>query len=125
MVPVNFGFPKRVPASGDTICGIFLPAGTDVYVNYHSMMRSQEIFGEDADTFRPERFLGGGPNVAQMIKTIELAFGNGRFMCLGKVLAWLEMNKLFIEVSSRPWPNSDRHSSSGMASSCAAITKVS
>ncbi|KAH8165108.1 hypothetical protein CIB48_g3138 [Xylaria polymorpha] len=98
MVPVNFGFPKRVPASGDTICGIFLPAGTDVYVNYHSMMRSQEIFGEDADTFRPERFLGGGPNVAQMIKTIELAFGNGRFMCLGKVLAWLEMNKLFIEL---------------------------
>ncbi|KAI1754043.1 cytochrome P450 [Xylaria castorea] len=98
MVPVNFGFPKRVPDSGDTLCGTFLPAGTDVYVNYHSMMRSKEVFGEDADSFRPERFLSGGPNVAQMVKAVELAFGNGRFMCLGKVLAWMEMNKLFIEL---------------------------
>ncbi|KAI0451580.1 cytochrome P450 [Xylaria acuta] len=98
MVPVNFGFPKRVPDSGDTLCGTFLPAGTDVYVNYHSMMRSKEVFGDDAETFRPERFLGDGPNVAHMEKIVELAFGNGRFMCLGKVLAWLEMNKLFIEL---------------------------
>ncbi|KAI8946647.1 cytochrome P450 [Xylaria longipes] len=98
MVPVNFGFPKRVPAPGDTLCGTFLPAGTDVYVNYHSMMRSKEVFGEDADTFRPERFLGSGPSVAHMIKVVDLAFGNGRFICLGKVLAWLEMNKIFIEL---------------------------
>ncbi|KAI0550731.1 cytochrome P450 [Xylaria curta] len=98
MVPVNFGFPKRVPGPGDTLCGTFLPGGTDVYVNYHSMMRNKEVFGEDADTFRPERFLGSGPNVAHMVKVIELAFGNGRFMCLGKVLAWMEMNKLFIEL---------------------------
>ncbi|KAI0183420.1 pisatin demethylase [Xylaria flabelliformis] len=98
MVPVNFGFPKRVPDSGDTLCGTFLPAGTDVYVNYHSMMRNKEVFGEDADSFRPERFLGSGPNTAHMIKVVELAFGNGRFMCLGKVLAWMEMNKLFIEL---------------------------
>ncbi|KAI0869404.1 cytochrome P450 [Hypoxylon argillaceum] len=33
MAPVNFGFPKRVPASGDTICGKYVPSGTDVYVN--------------------------------------------------------------------------------------------
>ncbi|KAI0478096.1 cytochrome P450 [Xylaria cf. heliscus] len=96
--PINFGFPKQVPESGDTLCGKFLPPGTDVYVNYHSMMRSKEVFGEDADTFRPERFLGDGPNVAHMIKVVEFIFGSGRFMCLGKVVAWLEMNKLFIEL---------------------------
>ncbi|KAI1426507.1 cytochrome P450 [Xylaria sp. FL1777] len=98
MTPANFGFPKRVPDSGDTICGKFIPGGTEVYVNYHSLMRCQEVFGEDADVFRPERFLGGGPNVAYMSKVLDLVFGGGRFTCLGKPMAELEMNKIFIEL---------------------------
>jgi cytochrome P450 len=99
MVPVNFGFPKRVPASGDTICGTFVPGGTDVYPNYGSLMRNRDVFGEDADTFRPERFLGGGPNIARMAKTVDFAFGYGRTMCLGKSMALIELNKIFVEVS--------------------------
>lgn len=98
MAPVNFGFPKRVPASGDTVCGKFLPAGTDVYPNSHRMMRRKDVFGDDVDTFRPERFLGNGPDVAHMSRVVDGIFGGGRFMCLGKVLALLEINKIFIEV---------------------------
>jgi cytochrome P450 len=98
MLPVNFGFPKRVPAPGDTICGKFIPAGTDVYPNYYSMMRNQDVFGADADVFRPERFLGGGPKVARMLRTVDFGFGHGRFMCLGKNLAQIELNKIFVEV---------------------------
>ncbi|KAI1130051.1 cytochrome P450 [Nemania abortiva] len=98
MAPVNFGFPKRVPASGDTICGKYVPPGTDVYGNYFRMMRSKEIFGNDAEIFRPERFLGDGENVREMVKVVDLAFGGGRFMCLGKSLAVIELNKIFIEL---------------------------
>ncbi|KAI3332250.1 cytochrome P450 [Xylariaceae sp. AK1471] len=98
MVPVNFGFPKRVPASGDTICDKFVPGGTDVYLNYGSLMRNQDVFGEDADVFRPERFLSGGPNIARMVKTVDLAFGYGRYMCLGRPLALMELNKIFVEL---------------------------
>ncbi|KAI0966874.1 cytochrome P450 [Xylaria arbuscula] len=98
MLPVNLGFPKRVPDSGDTVCGKFMPGGTEVYLNYRALMRCEEVFGKDADSFRPERFIGGGPDVAYMSKVVDLAFGGGRFMCLGKVLADIEINKIFIEL---------------------------
>ena len=98
MIPVNFGFPKRVPDEGDIICGIPIPGGTDVYPNYQSLMRCEEVFGKDADIFRPERFLGDGPEVAYRLKVLDFAFGGGHFTCLGRTLAIVEMNKIFIEV---------------------------
>ena len=36
-----------------------------------------------------------------MEKTTELVFGSGRNMCVGKVMAFLELNKIFVEVSVR------------------------
>lgn len=100
MPPVTVGFPKRVPAGGDTICGVFLPAGTDVYQNYATMLRNPAVFGPDAELFRPERLLATDDPaaVAHMKKTIDLTFGFGRFSCLGKVLAQIEMNKIFVEL---------------------------
>ncbi|KAJ8115733.1 hypothetical protein ONZ43_g4599 [Nemania bipapillata] len=101
MAPINFGFPKRVPASGDTICGKYLPPGTDVYANIFRMMHSKEVFGTDADLFRPERFLESELDVKQMVKVVDLVFGGGRFVCLGKALAMIELNKIFIEANSK------------------------
>jgi cytochrome P450 len=100
MPPVTVGFPKRVPAGGDTICGVFLPAGTDVHQNYITMLKNPAVFGPDADLFRPERLLATDDPaaVAHMKKTIDLTFGYGRFGCLGKVLAQMEMNKIFVEL---------------------------
>ncbi|KAI1761555.1 cytochrome P450 [Hypoxylon sp. FL1150] len=97
--PATTGFPKKVPEGGDIICGKFVPAGTDVFVNMWSMMRNREVFGEDADIFRPERFLECDQvKKAELIKNIELAFGHGRWMCPGKTLAWFELNKIFVEL---------------------------
>lgn len=101
--PATAGFPKKVPEGGDTICGKFVPAGTDVFVNMWSMMRNREVFGEDADIFRPERFLEcDAVKKAELIKNIDLAFGHGRWMCPGKTLAWFELNKIFVEVCGIP-----------------------
>jgi cytochrome P450 len=99
MPPIASGFPKRVPAAGDTICGQFIPGGTDVYPNLYCLMHNKDVFGDDAEVFRPERFLGKGPDVARMVKTVDFSFGSGRYMCLGKVLAQIELNKIFVEVS--------------------------
>ncbi|KAI1111821.1 cytochrome P450 [Nemania sp. NC0429] len=98
MVPVVFGFPRRVPPTGDTICGIFIPGGTDVYMNFYSMMHRKDVFGDDAQMFRPERWLSDGPNTVRMVKVVDQLFGGGRFTCLGKTLALLELNKVFIEL---------------------------
>ncbi|KAI1636723.1 cytochrome P450 [Biscogniauxia mediterranea] len=97
--PAITGFPKRVPAGGDTICGQFVPEGTDIFVNLWSMVRNKEVFGEDADLFRPERFLECDETKrTQFMKCIDLAFGHGRWQCPGKTLAWIELNKIFVEL---------------------------
>jgi len=89
MVPATvIGFAKRVPAGGDTICGRFVPGGTDIMVNYYKMPRNKAVFGEDADTFRLERFIECNEKTkARMFKVIDLSFGHGRWICLGKALA--------------------------------------
>ncbi|KAI0172140.1 cytochrome P450 [Hypoxylon sp. FL1284] len=97
--PATTGFPKKVPAGGDTLCGKFVPACTDVFVNLWSLLRNKEVFGEDADIFRPERFLEcDQTQKAELIKKVDLAFGHGRWMCPGKTLAWFELNKIFVEL---------------------------
>lgn len=98
--PLLTGFPKQVPQSGDTICGKFVPGGTDIYIDMYSLMRNKEVFGDDADVFRPERFLVcDKDNKALLLKHIDLVFGHGRWACAGKSLALIELNKVFVEVS--------------------------
>lgn len=98
--PAITGFPKKVPAGGDTICGKFVPEGTDIFVNLWSMLHNKEVFGPDADVFRPERFLEcSDEKKLELMRKIDLAFGHGRWQCPGKTLAWLELNKIFVEVS--------------------------
>ena len=97
--PLVSGFPKQVPPEGDTICGKFVPGGTDISVNIYAMMRDKQVFGEDADVFRPERFLEcDSDKKALLLKHVDLAFGFGRWQCAGKLLAWMELNKIFVEV---------------------------
>ncbi|KAI0811654.1 cytochrome P450 [Xylaria sp. FL0064] len=97
--PAITGFPKKVPAGGDTLCGKFVPEGTDIFVNFWSMLRNEEIFGSDACVFRPGRFLECSEEKrADLLRTVDLAFGHGRWQCPGKTLAWLELNKIFVEI---------------------------
>ncbi|RYP55779.1 hypothetical protein DL771_012370 [Monosporascus sp. 5C6A] len=98
--PLVFGFAKEVPPGGDIICGKAVPAGTEVYVNPMSLMRDQDVFGHDAEIFRPERFIDCNDDTkAKRMKVVDLNFGYGRWLCLGKALAWIELNKIFVEVS--------------------------
>ncbi|KAI1422385.1 cytochrome P450 [Xylaria sp. FL1777] len=97
--PAITGFPKKVPAGGDILCGKFVPEGTDIFVNLWSMLRNKEIFGPDAEVFRPERFLECNQEKrSELMRNVDLAFGHGRWQCPGKTLAWLELNKIFVEI---------------------------
>ncbi|POS69670.1 hypothetical protein DHEL01_v211938 [Diaporthe helianthi] len=93
------GFGKKVPPGGDTICGKFVPEGTEVHGNWVSMLMNPEVFGEDSQLFRPERFLEcDEKQKTYMLKTVDLSFGYGRWLCLGKSLANIELNKIFVEL---------------------------
>ncbi|KAL1856454.1 hypothetical protein Daus18300_010721 [Diaporthe australafricana] len=55
---VAISLPRQVPTGGFYICGQFLPACTRVGVSPHAVGRDTELFGEDADEFPTERWIG-------------------------------------------------------------------
>ena len=90
---------KEVPAGGDTICGFYVPEGTGIGWSTFGMMRNVKIWGNDADIFRPERWLEGtSEEIRKKEIYIELVFGYGKYQCLGKNIASLELNKVFVQV---------------------------
>jgi cytochrome P450 len=102
--PVRNILPKDVPAGGDTVMvdgkPVFLPGGVDIGYSALAMHRDKKVYGEDADLFRPERwFEPDQDKLAAMMKVNELTFGHGRWQCLGKNVAQMELNKTFFEVS--------------------------
>lgn len=101
--PVALLFPKVVPPEGDTLDGQFVPGGTKIAFDSWSFGRRTDVYGDDAEYFRPERFLDAPEERRiEMEKTTELLFGFGRYMCAGKVFAFMELNKIFVEVSRKP-----------------------
>ncbi|AEO58713.1 hypothetical protein MYCTH_2306212 [Thermothelomyces thermophilus ATCC 42464] len=101
-IPFSGLLMKEVPPEGDTINGVFVPGGSRIAHNTLAIMRRPEIFGQDVDVFRPERWLGVSPEQKQlMVQTTELVFGYGRWSCLGKPVAFIELNKVFVELLRR------------------------
>jgi cytochrome P450 len=90
---------KEVPPGGDTINGYFVPEGTSIATNFSAIMGSRELFGPDADVFRPERFIGlQDADLAEMRRNVEMNFGYGRWMCAGKPIALMELHKVYFEL---------------------------
>lgn len=104
MRPALLGLlPKVVPAStGGAFDNLLpgVPAGTAICMNLSSMLRSQKLFGPDADVFRPERFMElESPELRRKMELdVEMVFGYGQWMCVGKTVAFLELNKAVFEV---------------------------
>jgi cytochrome P450 len=57
---------RVVPKEGALIAGRHFPAGTVVGVNAWVAHRNTEMFGPDADVFRPERWLESPESVSAM-----------------------------------------------------------
>jgi cytochrome P450 len=91
---------KCPPPGGATFLGKFIPEGTKVGYVAWSIFRSKEVYGLDANMFRPERWLeADGPTLERMERSADMLFSPGKWMCLGKNVAMLELNKYFVEVS--------------------------
>jgi cytochrome P450 len=104
--PVVNIFSRDVPTEGDTVVvdgeSVFLPGGVCIGYSAYGMHRSESIYGKDAEVFRPERWLVSNPDVlAVMVRTNDLTFGHGKFQCLGKAVAQIEIGKMVFEVSRK------------------------
>jgi cytochrome P450 len=97
--PVMGLMQKTVPPSGEVVDGRFVPAGTNIGYCAWGVLRNREVFGEDANMFRPERWLGvDEERLVEMQRVEDLVFGSGRYGCLGKPVALLELGKALAEV---------------------------
>ncbi|KAF2008622.1 cytochrome P450 [Aaosphaeria arxii CBS 175.79] len=97
--PASGTFFKTVPEGGDVIHGKFVPAGTQIGSSPFGIHHSKKIFGDDAEVFRPERWLESDPErVLEMTSTVDLVFHYGKYQCLGKSVAMMEFNKIFVEL---------------------------
>ncbi len=92
---------KVVPPEGDTINGVFVPGGTEIGQCAWAMQRSKKVFGEDSNVFRPERWLEAKEEkLERMERTFGLLWGYGKYSCPGKIIALMELNKVFSEVKA-------------------------
>ncbi|KAK4173808.1 putative cytochrome P450 pisatin demethylase-like protein [Triangularia setosa] len=92
---IGLSFPRYTPRDGAELLGQFFPGGLRVGCNPQVVQRDKGVFGEDADEFVPERWLG--PDAANMERHM-LNFGGGPHMCLGKNISMLEIYKALPEL---------------------------
>ncbi|KAK0641271.1 cytochrome P450-like protein [Cercophora newfieldiana] len=89
---------RIVPEGGLEIAGHKVPGGTIVGCSAWVVHMNKEIFGEDEEAFRPERWLvGKGEGEEQRVKVMNgtmLQFGMGSRTCIGKNISLLEIYKL-------------------------------
>ncbi|KAJ4412359.1 hypothetical protein N0V91_000831 [Didymella pomorum] len=107
--PVANLFSRIAPDGGDvvTVQGkeYFIPGGTMIGYSAWSMHRNNRtLYGEDAALFKPERWFVDESNaiekdrLKQMIKTNDMVFGYGRWVCLGRNIALIEIHKCIFEL---------------------------
>lgn len=105
MWPPITGLMPKVSPTDDTINGQHIPAGTKICWCAWRVFRNKEVFGDNAEVFRPERWLEADEGQLKLMETTaELAFSPGRWQCLGKSIAFIELNKVFVEVRIHGFP---------------------
>lgn len=76
---------------GLVVDGKVIPAGTCVGISPLAQNRDRAIWGEDADQFRPERWLESEAR-SRYLEARDMTFGgNGPRMCIGRNLALVRM----------------------------------
>ncbi|KAH8651948.1 cytochrome P450 [Tricladium varicosporioides] len=88
----GFVLEREVPSGGVTIAGKFIPAGTIVGMNSWVMHANKQVYGEDAEDFRPERWFESEERVKEM-KRCNMAFGAGPRVCIGRNISMMEIVK--------------------------------
>lgn len=110
--PFALPFERVVPEGGVTVLGHYIPPGTVVGGNPYVVNRHRQTFGQDAEFWRPERWVykndAHKKKLEQGVLTVSLIssslvylslthlfkFGAGRRVCLGKHVGILEIKKL-------------------------------
>ena len=91
---IGMSLPRKVPIGGLRVDGHFFPPGTTVGCNPVSFHRNRDIFGEDAESFRPDRWLTADEPARKALRQYTLTWGGGPRMCPGRRLAEMVIYKV-------------------------------
>ena len=84
----SLGLPRMIPPGpGITLLGHHFPQGTVLSVPAYTIHHSKEIWGSDADEFRPERW----EKVTEQQKAAFIPFSYGPRACVGRNVAEMEL----------------------------------
>ncbi|KAK6955882.1 hypothetical protein Daesc_003528 [Daldinia eschscholtzii] len=88
----GIGLPREIPpdSEGVHIRGYYFPPGTVLSVPTYTMHHSREIWGDDADEFRPERW----EETTARQKNAFIPFSTGPRACVGRNVAEMEMKMI-------------------------------
>lgn len=103
-------YERDVPNPGFTLPnGVFIPPGTVIGLNPYVTGRNTSVFGPDAESFRPERWLRlsdedtetWNARLRLQRSAADFAFGAGSRICLGRNLAIVESYKIVATLFNR------------------------
>ncbi|KAL3421590.1 cytochrome P450 oxidoreductase [Phlyctema vagabunda] len=95
--PTSFGLPRRTPSEGAPILGDYIPGETSVSISAYVVHRDESVF-PDAESFKPERWLGEG---AKDLQRAFVSFSTGARGCIGRNISYLEQGVLLASVVHR------------------------
>lgn len=100
VVPSNARFAVRdtlIPRGGgpDQLSAVFIPKGGIVAYSVYSMHRRRDIYGPDAELFRPERW---GPEENLRPGWAYLPFNGGPRICVGQQFALTEASYTIVRL---------------------------
>ncbi|RHZ66779.1 uncharacterized protein CDV56_109393 [Aspergillus thermomutatus] len=101
---IVYQLPRLAPAEGLNIEGYYISPSATVSMSPLAQNRCWAIFGDDADEWRPERWIEGEGNSLEKIKEMDkqlATFGYGSRTCVGRNLATFEVYKFVAQLLSR------------------------
>ena len=90
-----------VPQSAPTprlIDGYFVPAGTSFVIDSYAINIRNPFWGEDSETYRPDRFIEPRKGMSTEMRYNYWRFGFGPRQCMGKYVADLIIRMLLVEL---------------------------
>ncbi|KJX92942.1 hypothetical protein TI39_contig4512g00004 [Zymoseptoria brevis] len=94
---IVYQLPRESLRSGTRIGDQLIPPGVSISVSAAAVNRSVDVFGSDADAWRPQRWMEqnaeGGADLSSTLESSLMTFGRGSRGCIGKNLALVEAYK--------------------------------